>query len=70
MFKFIPINVPHPEIPNTQADKDRYRFGAYKYGLRGTAKYGPDDYIPQEKSLYSYPSKDGEDTSATDAAGC
>ena len=66
MYKFIPINVPKVEVPNTQADKDRYRFGAYKYGFRGSAASGPDDYIPQDKSLYTFPAKDGEDTSAPD----
>ena len=42
----------------TDQDKinaDRYRFGGYRYSLRGTDRHGPDDYIPEEESLYPYP---------------
>lgn len=38
--------------------KQQYKYGGFRYSLRGTAKYGPDDIIPQLPSLYPYPITD------------
>ena len=34
---------------------DRYRFGGFRYGLRGSDTWGPNEYIPEETSLYPFP---------------
>jgi hypothetical protein len=41
----------------TQAElaADRYRFNGERYSFRGTATWGPDDWIPQEVSLFAFP---------------
>ena len=61
MFKFIPLKKTQANIALTKKQRDKYQYSGYKYGLRGTAHYGPDDYIPQERSLYAFPKEDGED---------
>ena len=44
-----------------QIRADRYRFGGLRYGLRGTAHYGPDDIIPSEPGNYPMPKDNNED---------
>lgn len=36
----------------------RYRFGGFRYSLRGPASCGPDDVIPEDPSLYTMPRQD------------
>lgn len=42
-------------------EEDRYRFGGFKYSLRSPDKYGPNDIIPQDSSLYAFPKGDEAD---------
>ena len=39
----------------TTLNRNVYRFSGSRYGLRGTNKYGPDDIIPEDESLYARP---------------
>lgn len=39
----------------TTLDPNIYRFEGFRYGLRGTNKYGPDDIIPEQVGLYAFP---------------
>jgi hypothetical protein len=41
---------------------DRYRFGGWKYSLRGTNKSRPDNFIPQEPGLFAYPTENDDHT--------
>lgn len=38
--------------------EQQYRYGGFRYSLRGPAKYGPDEIVPQLPSLYPYPITD------------
>lgn len=41
-----------------QQEKNIYRFNGLRYSLRGTDHHGPDEIIPIEKSLLTFPKKD------------
>lgn len=51
-----------PEEEQAQQEKqlaaDRYRFGAFKYTLRAPDCHGPNEIIPQETGLYTFPKGD------------
>lgn len=42
----------------TQFDKDKYRFSAERYSLRGTNASQPSEYVPQLPGLYAFPAGD------------
>jgi len=42
-------------MENQEIDKLKYRFGGFKYSLRSSDTTGPDDIIPQESGLYTFP---------------
>ena len=48
------------EQQKLKIEEDSYRFGGFKYTLRSPAKCGPNDIIPQNVGLYSFPK--GEET--------
>jgi len=55
----IPLDIlPTTTTTTTTLSSDAYRFSASRYGLRGTEKHGPDDIIPEDSSLYTFPKKD------------
>ena len=43
---------------STELEKNIYRFGAYRYGLRGPAASGPEGAVPERVSLLTFPRKD------------
>jgi len=46
------------EDPFSELTKNRYRFGGYRYGLRGPSTYGPDDIIKEIPGLFTFPRKE------------
>jgi len=42
---------------NNKVERDRYRFGGFRYGLRGPSTRGPNVIIPEEPGLYTFPKK-------------
>ena len=43
---------------NAEIENLKYRYGGFRYSLRGPAKSGPDEIIPEVSSLYPFPRKD------------
>jgi len=43
---------------STELEKNIYRFGAYRYGLRGPAASGPEGVVPEKVSLLTFPRSD------------
>ena len=44
-----------------QIEKDRYRFGGIRYGLRGPAHFGPDDFVPSVPGAFPMPADNNEE---------
>jgi hypothetical protein len=42
-------------LDNDQLEKDRYRFGGFRYSFRGPSMSMSDQIIPELPSLYAYP---------------
>ena len=45
----------------TKIDPNVYRFGGFRYSLRAPSTWGPDEIIPQESGLYTFPNNDPVD---------
>jgi len=45
----------------TTLNPDIYRFSGFKYSLRSPSTWGPDEIIPENSSLYTYPKDDDGD---------
>jgi hypothetical protein len=46
----------------TESERDRniYRFEGFRYQLQGPNKWGPNEVIPEEPGLMTYPKSDGD----------
>lgn len=43
------------DTENEELEANRYRFGGFRYSLRGPANRGPNDIIPEDTGLYAFP---------------
>lgn len=50
---------PTTTTTTTTLNPDIYRFGGFRYSLRAPDAEGPDDIIPEEQGLYTYPKTEG-----------
>lgn len=46
------------ERSNQELEDLRYRFNGIRYSIRGPSTSGPNQYIPQISSLYTFPKGD------------
>ena len=51
-------NLTPEELKALEIEANKYRFSAFKYGLRSPARLGPNDIVTQNSGSYAFPRGD------------